>query len=190
METMQAIASRQSCRAFTKEQITESELNTILKAANAAPVSFGYYDELKLTVIQNPELLAKINDAGSKLFRNPNIKVIYNAPTLIVVSFKTPGRIPDFLKVLDSFDNKQDPYPYCNVGCIIENMAIVSTDLGLGNVYLNGVISVLAANPELCIELKIPTDFMAGSAIAIGRAAMPLKERELTVSKIAVDRFK
>jgi FMN reductase (NADPH) len=88
METMKAIINRQSCRAYTGEQLTESELQTILKAANAAPVAFGYYDEVKLTVIQNPALLAKIDAAGATFFGNPNLKVRYNAPTLILVFFE------------------------------------------------------------------------------------------------------
>jgi len=188
MQTMEAIANRQSCRAYTGEQLTENELQTVLQAANAAPVAFGYYDELKLTVIQNPELLAKIDAAGTAFFQNPNIKVRYNAPTLIVISFKILGKIPDFLA---TSENKQAPTPdqYCNAACIAENIAIAATGLGLGNVYLGGAPVALAANPQLCTELKIPDGFIPAAAIALGEAAMPLKERELTVTKIATDIF-
>ncbi len=38
MNTMETICSRKSIRTYTGEQITEEQLNTILKAANAAPI--------------------------------------------------------------------------------------------------------------------------------------------------------
>jgi nitroreductase len=187
MKTMEAITNRQSCRSYTEEQLTESELQTILQAANAAPLAFGGYDEIKLTVIQNKELLAKLDAAGAKLYGNPKL-VRHFAPTLILVSFKTNGRKPGFLATFFSED-KPDPYPYCNVGCIVENMALAATDLGLGNVILGGPPLVITMNPELSAELKIPQGFMPGTAIALGKAAMPLKERELTVAKMATDIF-
>lgn len=190
MELMKAIANRQSCRLYTEEQIIESELQTILQAANAAPVAFGYYNEVKLTVIQNSELLAKIDAAGSALFGNPNIKIRYNAPTLILVSTKIRASVPPVFSS-SSAGSEDEPmsFQYCNAACIIENMVLAATDLGLGNVYLMGVPAVLAANPELCAELKIPEGFMPASALAIGRAAKPLNERELTLSKIATEYF-
>lgn len=187
MKTMEAIANRQSCRAYTGEQLTESELQTILQAANAAPLAFGAYDEINLTVIQDAELLAKIDAAGAKLYGNPKL-VRHFAPTLILVSCKMNGRKPGFLATFFSED-KSDPYPYCNVACVVENMALAATDLGLGNVILGGPPLVFTTNPELSAELKIPDGFIPAIAIALGKATMPLKERKLTVAKIATDIF-
>lgn len=53
MNTMETICSRKSVRTYTGEQITEEQLNTILKAANAAPVGMGQYEGVHLTVITN-----------------------------------------------------------------------------------------------------------------------------------------
>lgn len=66
-------------------------------------------------------------------------------------------------------------------------MALATTDLELGNVYLMGVPTALAVNTELCAKLKVPHGFMTASAIAIGKAAKTLNKKELTVSKIATD---
>lgn len=64
---METICSRKSVRTYTGEQITEEQLNTILKAANAAPVGMGQYEGVHLTVITNTELLDRIDAAGAAM---------------------------------------------------------------------------------------------------------------------------
>ncbi len=177
MELMKAIATRQSCRAYTGEQLTENQLHTVLEAANAAPVGMGKYDEVKLTVIQNKELLARLDDVGAKFFRNPEVRPTYGAPTVILVSAIIPK-------------SQNNPSSYCNAACIIENMSLAATDLGLGSVYLLGVAAALGLEPKLAEELKVPKGFMPISALALGKSSITLKERELTDSKIVTDVLK
>ena len=107
METMKAIASRQSCSTYTGEQITDDELQTILKAANAAPIGMGKFEEVKLTVIQNKDLLNKFDSTGAKFFGNPESHPLYGAPTVILVSAINPGNAHTFVS-------------YCNAACIVE----------------------------------------------------------------------
>ena len=65
MNTMETLTSRRSIRSYTGEQISSEELSLLLKAANAAPVGMGQYNSVHLTVIQNGELLQKIDAAGA-----------------------------------------------------------------------------------------------------------------------------
>ncbi len=174
METLKAVANRQSCRKYTGEQITANELQIIIKAANAAPVGMKKYEEVKLTVIQNSQLLNKLDAAGAALFREPDQHPLYGAPTVILVSAKIQQGLPNSIS-------------YCNAACIVENMALAATDLGLGNVYLYGVVAAMEKNSELCAELKVPKEFFPASAIAIGKAAEPFQERVLTDNNIATD---
>ena len=53
MNTMEAICSRKSVRSYTGENITQAELEQLLKAAYAAPVGMKAYDTLILTVVTN-----------------------------------------------------------------------------------------------------------------------------------------
>ena len=46
MNTLEAIATRKSTRAYTPEQISEEALDTILKAASAAPIAMAKYDKI------------------------------------------------------------------------------------------------------------------------------------------------
>jgi len=174
METMKAIASRQSCRSYTGEQVTEEVLQTILEAANASPVGMAKFDEVKLTVIQNKVLLEKLDQVGADFMGNPDLRPTYGAPTIILVSAIKPT-------------DPQNPSSYCNAACIVENMAIAAADLGLGSVYLLGVIAALGTNTALCTDLKVPDGFIPVSAIALGKSKEPLKERILTTSKIVTE---
>lgn len=177
METMKTIAMRQSCREYTGEQLTEAELNTVLEAANASPVGMGKFEDMMLTVVQKKDLLEKLDKAGAKFYGNPDMHPLYGAPTVIIASARDTG-----------IDRRM--VGFCNAACMIENMALAATDLGLGSVYLMGSIMALGADAELKKDMKIPADFIPASAIALGATAQPLKERDLTVTKITVDRIK
>ena len=53
MEVMDAMSRRRSCRAYLPQQILNEKRDEILKAANAAPVGMGEYQNVRLSVIQS-----------------------------------------------------------------------------------------------------------------------------------------
>ncbi|MGN0204257.1 MAG: nitroreductase family protein [Coprococcus sp.] len=171
MEFKKTIAARQSVRAFTGEQITDEQLNTLIQAANAAPTCMGQYDRVHLTVVQNPEILRRINEAFQKAVGDPEIQVTYGAPTLIYVS----GNVED-----------EEIIKGANAGVIMENMLLAAADMGLGAVYLFGVSQVLFADDEISALLQLPEGFRTVSAIAVGVAADPVAERPLGTDKISI----
>ncbi|MGI6013629.1 MAG: nitroreductase family protein [Oscillospiraceae bacterium] len=173
MEAMKAMEVRQSCRSYTPEQIGEADLELILKAANAAPVGMGRYENVHLTVIQNEELLNEIDGVAAEFFGDPEKHPLYGARTLILVSAILP-------------EAPRTTLAYCNAGCIVENMALAATDLGLGNVYIFGSVNALNLHPELVAKLNLPTDFVPVSALAVGKAATPMKGRTFN-KKIETD---
>ena len=170
MELLKAIATRHSTRQFKDKQITNQELEAVLLAGNASGVAMGQYDCMHMTVVQNRDLLNKINDAGAKAMNNPNAKPIYNAPTIVVLSAPVYDRMPGA--------------EFANVGCVMQNMLLMATDLGVGSVYLLGFIAGFKAAPELLSELEIPEGFKPLAAIGLGYPLEPLVEREIT-TKIA-----
>lgn len=66
MELMKAIAMRKSTRSYKSEQISDESLNTIINAGCAAPVGMGAYNSVHLTVIQNSDLLDKLQQLLQK----------------------------------------------------------------------------------------------------------------------------
>jgi nitroreductase len=177
MDTMKTIAARQSCRAYTGEQITEGELQTILEAANAAPVALGKYDEVKLTVIQNKGLITKINSVVSEALGNPEMNPTYGAPTIILV-------------LGQKTEDPKNAIAYCNASCIVENMMLAAAELGLGSVYIFTVAAVLATRTDSYKELKVPDGFVPVAAIAVGKSSEPAVERTLITSRISTDYLK
>lgn len=168
METQSTILNRHSCRQFTKQQITDEQLQTILQAANAAPVSLGNYDDVELCIIQNQEIIAKIEQTVSAIMPSMGTNPVYQAPTLILINGKKETGNTEHL-------------PYCNASCIAENMMLMTTDLGLGSVYLYAVPLILSQIPQLCEELEIGNDFVPVVAVAIGnpKQTFPLKENQV-----------
>ena len=96
METLEAIAKRTSTRKFKETQISEDNLQEILKAGMSAPVGSGLYESLHITIVQNQNIFSKINAAVTELiFKMMGKKMDKNfgAPTMIFVSSK-PAMMP------------------------------------------------------------------------------------------------
>ncbi len=174
METMDAIAKRQSCRNFNNEPLSEEVLTKILEAGNAAPVAMKKYEDVKITVIKNPDIFKKMEEAAEKMLQKPDMHPLYNAPVVIVVSGK-------------KMEGGQTPQPYCNAACIVENMSLAATDMGLGSCYLMGVIVATGLDEELCEEIKIPQGFVPCAGIALGYFAEAQEKRNLTTKKIQTE---
>ena len=174
MDYMEVIAQRQSCRAYQAEQISKEELTTILEAANAAPVGNRRYEDVKLTVIQNKEILARIDEAGAHFIQQPDSHPLYGAPTVILVS-------------VAASDPARSSVGFSNAACIVENMSLAATGLGLGSVYLMGAIFAISKDKELCAQLKVPEGFIPASAVAVGKPAGQLEDRELTTAKFVTE---
>ena len=169
METLKAIASRKSIRSYTGEQISEDQLEKILFAGSVAPVGGGAKNCIHLTVVQNQELLRKISTLTAKAIHlAEGADPLYNAPTLIIASGKIGSPF-------------NDEVPNC--ACIVENMSIEATDLGLGSVYLGSFLNAIRIAPELNSELGIPDGFAAFAGLAVGYTNIDLsmeKEFKLT----------
>lgn len=157
---------RKSTRSYKSEQISDEALNTIINAGCAAPVGHGAYNRVHLTVVQNSEILDRITKTFATLNGNPNANPLYGAPTLIIISGKPHEKFPHA--------------ELANAACIIENMSLAATDLGIGSVYLWGILYAFNADKELKKALNLPDDFVPASCIALGYPTEPLNtEREL-----------
>ncbi len=174
METLQAIAIRKSTRSFKNEQISENILDNILKAGMAAPVGSGQYDSLHLTVIQNEQLLNNIGDKVTELVQKMTGKEMnknFGAPTMIVVSAKT-GHMPGI--------------EYANAACVLENMALAATDMGIANIIWGGATAVISQDESLRSNLEIPEGFnpVLCASFGYGITEEDAREHIITVNRI------
>lgn len=174
MEALEAIAKRTSSRKFKEIQISEDNLQTILKAGMSAPVGSGAYDSLHILIVQNQNVFSKINAAVTELiFKMTGKKMDKNfgAPTMIFVSSK-PAMMPGL--------------EYANTACVLENMAIAATSLGIDNIIWGGAAAAVEQNAELQKILEIPEGYKPILCISLGYASeneIP-KKHEIAVNKI------
>ncbi len=133
------IHQRRSVRAYRPEQISEDELQAILEAGRAAP-SGGNSRTTHLLVIQNAEVLQKLRALVEAEFaqmeadehtyqsirnsiaasKKGGYEFFFRAPTLVVVS----NRIGYGNAMADS-------------ACVLENMMLAATALGIGSCWIN-----------------------------------------------------
>lgn len=173
METLQAIRKRKSTRSFKPDVISEEQLNTVLAAGCAAPVGMAKYDDIQITVIQKDDTLKTISAAIGKIFQTDK-DMLYGAPTLVLLSAKE-----DIVPGMNAI----------NVGCILENMALAATDLGLDCCILGGPPAVINPSPEIKGALDLPDGYNAIGSIALGFATKPVdSEKDLKI-KISTNRI-
>ena len=172
MELLNAISSRRSIRSYKDISVEDSKLEQILKAGCAAPVGKNLYDNLRITVVENKEILHSISE-GLKMNMHVDFDPLYNAPVLILVS------------------TKKMPFPnieFADAGCIMQNMMLEATEQELGSVVIWGSSMVVNAVPDLKNALQIPDEYTAVSGIAVGYTNETVEPKELSIT-IRVDKI-
>lgn len=165
---METICQRRTIRSYTGEMISENELDVILKAANAAPVGMGRYEDLHLTIITAPTLLGEIKATAGMTDRD----VLYGAPMLIVVSQKL------------SESRAMDNVMYSNAATIVENMALAAAELGVGACHIWGATMAMSAKAETVAKLSLPEGFVPCCAIALGKTSEKYETRDIPCDRI------
>lgn len=172
MEFNEVVRRRCSTRGFTAEKVSDEDVKKIVDAAQLAPLAMGDNKTSHLTVIRDPELMEEIRAACmlKKKDGTPH-DPFYGATTLIVFS---------------ATDISEDNIEFCNAGCVIENMCLAATDLGLASCYIWGCLKKIKKNPEAVSKLKLPEGYEIYSAFVCGYPVEEIKPREVK-ENIATD---
>lgn len=198
MKFEEVLRLRQSTRKYLPKQISDEQLQSILEAANRAPVGSKLYKDIHLTVVQKQEVLLKLCEAAWERFscrqkleeiagdtlekaKSTNVRrnnLFYDAPTVIFVSHR-----------------KQDLQPgieWANAASVVNQMHLAATGLGLGSVYMWGALESMRMIPELDHTelLELPENFEPLIALAVGYPAADLKERPTSHEMIATNYVK
>jgi len=148
---LSAISDRRSIRQYKPEQISEEQLQALLRAAVVAP-SARNLQPWHFTVVQDAAVLAEVNaEATTILGREGDI--FYAAPTAIFIS---ADKSSDWAK-LDS-------------GIAVQNIALAAQSMGLGSVIL-GLPAAAFKGPRseyFAGLLKFPATHEFAVAIAVG----------------------
>lgn len=181
-ETMNTILNRRSIRGYKEDQLKEEELQTIIEAGKFAPSAINEQC-WHFTIIQNKELLHKINKAckeimiksGNKMFaeraKDENFSVLYNAPTFIIIS-----------------GDEKAVAPQVDCALAMENMFLAAEAMNIGSCWIHAVINLLGTDEGKALkeELQIPEGFAPYCSAAFGYkaadgSAAPRKEGTVTI---------
>lgn len=174
---MRTILERRSTRTFdASKKVEESALTEIVKAGAYAPSAMNR-QAWHFTVVENGELLSRLNAAVKARAATDEQERIraraadneycfyYRAPALIIVSMSDEALFP-----------RED------AGCAMQNMMIAATALGLGTCWINQLgngASEDAGVRAVLDEMNVPKENKVYAALAVGYALghAPMKDR-------------
>lgn len=157
MNTFDSMAARVSVRDFEDRPVPRGDIEEIVSAALYAPVGMHMYESLHLSVLATPGAVKKFTELCRRQSGDAQADPVHGAAALIVVS----GRRPD------------EHTEYANAACMIENMLLAATDLGLGSLYVQGAVRAMrgsAQEKEFHSLLRLPAGFTPIGSAAIGFA--------------------
>ena len=153
MKTFDCIEARRSVRDFESTPVEDAALGKIVTAALCAPVGMRAYDSLCIRCVASKDALSEFLKMARKEMRDETADPIHGAPALIVVAVREVTNVA-----------------FANSACMIENMLLAATDLGLGSLYVCGIVNALRDKPEFRQLLQLPEGFAPVGAAAIGYA--------------------
>lgn len=183
-QTLSLIASRRSHRAYLPTQLTEEQLEALLRAAVQSPSAVNR-QPWHFSVVQDQKLLDDINAAArrqaicknpaqrSPRFQDSAFHIFYHAPTVIFLSGDP--------------DNRWTPV---DCGIAVQNIALAAESMGLGSVILGLPRDAFQAEeaPDFRHALGFPEGWDFVIAIAIGQPADDKDAHPVADGKITVIR--
>jgi nitroreductase len=154
-EVITTIKQRSSARAYSAEQLTEEELNTILTAGLMAPTGMNR-QEIHFTVVKGDCGVLEELDEEKRSLRGQEKQphnFYYEAPVLI------------FLSAEDEFK-----WSSVDSGIAVENMALAAESLGLGSLIIGCVYDAMHGEKQehFSKKLQFPEGYSFQIALAVG----------------------
>lgn len=177
METLEAIRTRKSIRAFSDRPVEAEKLQAVLDAARMAP-SWANLQCRRFIVVENPAAKRRISEFSSvdsffaaKGYKsNPSQLALAEAPVVIVAC-----AVPNH-----SGDTRGQQYYMTDVGLAAQNLMLAAHDLGLGSVFVSifeekPLAELLGIPPYISIVGLFPLGYPRGEPVS-GTSRKPLDE--------------
>jgi nitroreductase len=137
------IMSRRSVRSYKPEQVEEELLSAVIEAGRAAP-SGGNKQLTHLIVIQNTEILRELIRVSKREFaKMPITEDMYDGLISIIERAHMPDFNFDYMygapTLIVAAHKKGHANALVDGACVLQNMMIAATALGLGSCYMNPV---------------------------------------------------
>ena len=156
---LENIHSRKSVRQYTEEPVSAEQIETLLRAAMAAPTAVNFQPWRFVVVSEREEL-----DAMAEAL--PYAKMLKQAPLAIVVCGETTW-----------FEGRENPFWQQDCSAATENLLLAAEALGLGAVW-TGVYPDMNLAKPLSEFLGLPETVLPLCAIPIGHHDGTAKPRD------------
>lgn len=167
------IMTRTSIRQFTDEKVTEAQVDTLLRAAMAAPTAMNKRP-WDFIVITDETLKSTISE------KFPNASMSKQAAVLIIACGNMDKAI----------EGEGEPYWIQDVSAATENILLAAHAMGLGAVWC-GIHPIAQREKDLVALLNIPSALKPLNIIAIGHPAQnPAPKDKWDESAIHYNAFK
>jgi len=162
-ETLMVIKRRRSIRKYKPDQISDSELKSILEAAIWAPSAMNQ-QKWHFAVIQGKDMLQKITDIAREVAKlgpepiakraaSPDFSPFFHAPTVIVITGDSTGR-------------------FVQIDCSLaaQNIALAAESLNIGSCIMTSPELIFRSDEgkELLKELGVPEGYGHVCTVALG----------------------
>lgn len=146
------LLTRRSCRSYDGVQITDRELDDILKAGEYAPTGKGGQSPM-MVVLQKKADVLSYQKMNAKVNGNENAQTFYGAPTVIIV-----------------FGDKTSPFCLDDANLIIGNMLNAANALGVDSCYIWRAKEVFNTDEGKALMAKwgVPDNFMGVGNVILG----------------------
>ena len=149
---LENIHSRKSVRQYTAEPVSEADIETMLRAAMAAPTAVNF-QPWRFVVLNERESLDALAD------KLPYAKMLKGAPLAIIVCGETLW-----------MGGTENPFWSQDCSAATQNLLLAAEALGLGAVW-TGVYPNAELYPKLHDFLGLPANVQALCAIPVGHPA-------------------
>ena len=156
---LENIHSRKSVRQYTSEPVSSEQVETLLKAAMAAPTAVNYQPWRFVVVTERAEL----DEIAGIL---PYAQMIKQTPVAIIVCGETTW-----------MGGEENPYWQQDCAAATQNILLAAEALGLGAVW-TGVYPNRDLYPKLHDYLGLPENVQPMCCIPIGHPAGETKPRD------------
>lgn len=158
-DTIKTILNRRSVRSYQQKQISDEELNIILKAGTYAPSAMNQQSS-HFTVIQNKEVMRELV-AMAKEATNQDQNPFYDAPTIVLV-----------------FAKKDNIAPVHDASLATENMFLAAASLNIGSCWIHCVNRIFNTEKgrELQKKIGVGEEYMIVGSCILGYPTEAAKE--------------
>ncbi|MDO4466220.1 MAG: nitroreductase family protein [Bacillota bacterium] len=154
-QVLETIQQRSSTRAYTKEELTNEQVQALVNAALQAPTARNNQELFFSVANTNSDVIQEMNAEmnAARGVEDPEKTFFYNAPLLILISAR-----------------ENVTFEGVDAGIAVQSIALAAQSMGLGSVIIGCVKPLLKGERKAYYndKLGVPEEYSFEIAIAIG----------------------